>query len=131
MFKWNKLLLLVELWWAQINYLNEPLWTFRIRKNRNREKIHFLIDNRKILYEHGGLHPMIARKVKYTPRKVYNIMKETFIKNWKSKSALGFNSSEKFQISLIMIYQRAIWDVQFVSNNCGMTCRKKLSYWKN
>ena len=30
----------------------------------------------------------------------------------------------KFEISLIMTYQRAIRDVIFVSENCGMTCQK-------
>ena len=38
---------------------------------------------------------MISIKVKYTPGKVYNTTKETFIKKWKSKSVLGFNSSEE------------------------------------
>ena len=38
---------------------------------------------------------MIARKGKYIADKVYNYMKETFIKNWESKSVLGFNSSEE------------------------------------
>ena len=38
---------------------------------------------------------MIARKGKYTPGKVYNAMKLIFIKNWESKSVLGFNSSEE------------------------------------
>ena len=52
------------------------------------------IDNRKNLCEHGGFHPMIARKGKYISGKLYNSMKETFIKNWESKSVLGFNSSK-------------------------------------
>ena len=95
MFKWNKLLLLVELWWDQILYLNEPCWTFRIRENKNREQNIFSIDNRKNLCEHGGLHPMIARKGNYIPGKLYNSMKETFIKNWESKSVLGLNSSKE------------------------------------
>ena len=42
-------------------------------------KRQFLIDNRKSLCERGGLHPMIARKGKYIPGKVYNSMKETLI----------------------------------------------------
>ena len=37
---------------------------------------------------------MIARKGKYIPGKVYTYKKETFIKNWESKSVLGFNSSK-------------------------------------
>ena len=49
----------------------------RIDKNR-----HFLIDNKQWLYEHGGLHPIIPRKVEYIPVNVYNHMKEIFIKNW-------------------------------------------------
>ena len=59
------------------------------------KKRQFFIDNRKNLCEHGGLHPMISRKGKYVPVKVYNTVKETFIKNWESKSVLGFNSSEE------------------------------------
>ena len=54
-----------------------------------------MIDNRQKLCEHDGLHTMIARKGKYIPVKVYNTMKETFIKNWESKSVLEFNSSEE------------------------------------
>ena len=46
------------------------------------------------LCKHGGLHPTIARKGKHIPGNVYNQMKETFIKNWKSKSLLGLYSSE-------------------------------------
>ena len=37
---------------------------------------------------------MTARKGKYIPVNVYNSMKDSFIKNWQSKSVLGFNSSE-------------------------------------
>ena len=37
---------------------------------------------------------MKARKGKYIPVNVYISMKDTFIKNWQSKSVLGFNSSE-------------------------------------
>ena len=37
---------------------------------------------------------MITRKGKYIPGKVYNITKENFIQNWKSKGVLGFNLSE-------------------------------------
>ena len=37
---------------------------------------------------------MIARKGKYIPGNLYNRMKETFIKNWRSQSVLGFCFSE-------------------------------------
>ena len=53
-----------------------------------------MIDNRQKLCEHGGFHPMIARKGKYIPGKVYTSTEETFIKNWESKSVFGFNSSK-------------------------------------
>ena len=53
-----------------------------------------MVDNKQNLYEHGGLHTMTARKGKYIPVNVYISMKDTFIKNWQSKSVLGFNSSE-------------------------------------
>ena len=54
-------------------------------------KRQILINNRKNLCEHVGLHPMISKKRKYIPGKVYNYMKETFRKNRESKSVLGFN----------------------------------------
>ena len=41
-----------------------------------------------------GLYTMTARKGKYIPVNVYIYMKDTFIKNWQSKSVLRFNSSE-------------------------------------
>ena len=65
-----------------------------MRKTRIENKNQFLIDNRQNICEYGGLHPMIAQKGKYTPSKVYTSMKEKFIKNWESKSVLGFNSSK-------------------------------------
>ena len=61
------------------------------RKERNRQ---FLIDNNQCLCENGVLHPMISRQGKYIPGNVYNNIKETFIKNWQSKSLLGLNLSE-------------------------------------
>ena len=63
-------------------------------KSRIENKSRFLIDNKQNLCEHGGLHPMTARKGKYIPVNVYISMKDTFIKNWQSKSVLEFNSSE-------------------------------------
>ena len=65
------------------------------QKKKNTEKKTFMIDNRKSLCKHGGLHPMIVRKGKYIPGKVYNITKETIIKKWISKSMLGFNLSKE------------------------------------
>ena len=38
---------------------------------------------------------MTERKGKYIPVNVYNSMTYKFIKNWLSKSVLGFNSSEE------------------------------------
>ena len=53
-----------------------------------------MIDIKKCLCEHGGLHPMIAIKGKYTPGNVCNNTKETFIKNWQYLSVLGLDLSE-------------------------------------
>ena len=64
-------------------------------KTRIENKSRFLIDKRRNLCEHGGLHTMTARKGKYIPGNTYISMKETFIKNWQSKSVFGFNSSEE------------------------------------
>ena len=77
-----------------------------------------MIDSRQNLCEHGGLHPMIARKSKYIPGKVYNYMKETFIKNWESKSVLGFNSSEE-------ILKFTNYDISKINMRCYI-CIKEL-----
>ena len=52
-------------------------------KTRIGKNINVLIHNNQNLCEHGGLHPMIARNGKYLPDSLYNLMKETFIKNWR------------------------------------------------
>ena len=72
-----------------------PYEHLQSEKTKIENKSRFLIDNRQNLCEHGGLHPMKARKGKYIPDNVYTSMKETFIKNWESKSVLGFNPSEE------------------------------------
>ena len=46
------------------------------------------------LCDHGGLHPIKARSVKYIPVNVYNQMKEMCIKDWKEKRLSGLYSSE-------------------------------------
>ena len=53
-----------------------------------------MIDNRQNLCEHGGLHPMIEKKGKYIPGKVYNYTKETFIKIGNLRVCWDFNSSK-------------------------------------
>ena len=50
-------------------------------KSRIENKSQLLIDNKKHLCEHGGLHPMTERKGKYIPVNVYTSMKDTFKKN--------------------------------------------------
>ena len=127
MFKWIKLLLLFELGWAQIHYLNEPLWTFTIRKTRIEKKSQFLIDNRKNLCEHGGLHNMTAQKGKCIPGNVYINMKETFIKIENLRVCWDLIQVNKSPISLTMIYKISIWDVKCVSRNCGMTYQEKVN----
>ena len=57
-----------------------PVENLESGKTRIDNKAQFLIDKRQNLYEYGGLHPMIARKNKHIPGKVYNYMKEKFIK---------------------------------------------------
>ena len=47
-----------------------PVEHLESEKTRIENKCQYLIDNRKNLCEHGGLHPTIAIKVKYTPGKV-------------------------------------------------------------
>ena len=71
-----------------------PYEHLQSEKTRIEDKSQFLIDNRQNLCEHGGLHPMTARRGKYIPVNVYISMKDAFINNWQSKSVLGFNSSE-------------------------------------
>ena len=108
MFKRIKLLLLVELGWAQIHYLNEPLSTFTIRKIKNREQKSIFIDNKQNLCKHGGLHPIISRKGKYIPVNVYISMKDTFIKNGNLRVCWDLIQVNKSLISLTMKYQIAL-----------------------
>ena len=84
----------------------------------------YFIDNRQTLCEHGGFNPMIKIKGKYISGKVYNNMKETFIKIGNLRVCWGLIQVKKFPSSLIMTYQRAVRDVKFVSNKFGMTCKK-------
>ena len=51
-----------------------PFEDLESEKARIENKRQFLIDIRQKSCEHGGLHPMISRKGKYTPGKVYNYM---------------------------------------------------------
>ena len=95
MFKQNKLLLLVELWWAQIHYLNEPCWTFRIRKNKNREqKSIFDWQLEKIMWV-WWLASNYSTKGKIYPSQGIKFYERKFIKNWESKSVFGYNSSKE------------------------------------
>ena len=48
----------------------KPVEYLESEKTGIENKSQFLIDNRKNLCEHGGLHPMIERKVKYIPGKL-------------------------------------------------------------
>ena len=90
---------------------------------RIQNKSQFLIEYRQNLFEYGALHTMIARKCKYIPDKVYNYMKEIFIKIGNLRVCWDLIQVKKFPSSLIMTYQRAIRYVIFVSKNCGMTCQ--------
>ena len=49
-------------------------------KSRIENKSQFLIDSKQKLCEHGGLHPMTARKGKYIPVNVHTSMKDTLKK---------------------------------------------------
>ena len=71
---------LVKLGWAQIHYLDEPIWTFTLKRVKNQEKSQYLIDNKRHLCEHGLLHPMTARKGKYISHNVYTSMEDTLKK---------------------------------------------------
>ena len=55
-------------------------------------------------------------------------MKETFTKIGNIKVCWDLIQVKRFPSSLTMTYQRYIYDVTFVSDNCGMTCKKTLSY---
>ena len=77
-------------------------------KSRIENKSQFLIDNKQNLCEHGGLHPMIARKGEYIPDKVYNSMKETSIKIGNLRVCWDLIQVKKFPGSLTMTYQSEI-----------------------
>ena len=93
MFRW-KILLLVEIWWAQENYLNEPEWSFRIRTNGKIWKHKYYYWQYWMLVWSWWLESNEIKKGKYTPGNIYNQMKEIFIKDWKEKRLLGLHSSE-------------------------------------
>ena len=124
MFKWSK-----SYYWLSFNGLKSIISMNRYEHLQSRKTIienksRFLIDNRQNLCEHGGLHTMTARKVKYIPGKVYNYMKEIFIKIGNIRVCWDIIQVKKSPISLTMTYQIAIWDVKCVSKNCGMKCQK-------
>ena len=77
-------------------------------KSRIENKSQFLIDNKQNLCEHGGLHPMTARKGKYIPVNVYNSMTYKFIKNGSLRVCCDLIQVKKSLISLTMTYQIAI-----------------------
>ena len=56
LFKWDKLLLLVELRWAQKNISMNPYDHLESEKGRIKKYIYILINNKQCLYEHGGLN---------------------------------------------------------------------------
>ena len=76
------------------NYLNEPLRPFRIRRNEHREKETISDWWKAMLMWTWWLESNDINKGKYTPGNIYNHMKETFIKNWRSLSVLGLDLSE-------------------------------------
>ena len=76
-------------------------------KSRIENKSRFLIDNNQKLCEHGGLHPITARKGKYIPVSVYISMKDTFIKIGSLRVCWGLIQEKKSLISLTMTYQIA------------------------
>ena len=56
--------------------LMDPYDRLESEKTRIKKNKPFLIGDNQSLCKHGGLHPMIARKVKYIPGNIYNHMKE-------------------------------------------------------
>ena len=107
-------------------------WTLlNIYSQNNQEqgrKSPFFIDNKQHLCEHGGLHPMTARKGKYIPDNVYTSMKDKFNNQFQSKSVLGFDSSEE-------IIHFNNHDISYKNmrcgdciKNCGITCQENFSY---
>ena len=80
-----------------------PYEILESEKTRIQKKRQFLIDNKQNLCDNGGLHTIIARKVKYITGKVYNTIKEAFIKIGNLRVYWDLIQVKKFQISLIMI----------------------------
>ena len=94
-----------------------PYEHLQSEKTRIENKSRFFIDNRQNVCEHVGLNPMTALKVKYIPGNIYIYTKETFIKNWQSKSVLGFNSSEE-------ITNFTNYDISDINMRCGVSTKK-------
>ena len=66
--------------------------------------------------------------IKYIPGNVYDKTEEVFIKIEKIRVCWGYNQVETFLIYIIMRYKRAISNVKYVQDNCGMICQQKYSY---
>ena len=75
------------------NISMKPYDHFESGKKKEKKR-QFLIDKKQCLCENGGLYPITAIKGKYIPGNLYNHIKETFIKNWRCLSVLGFDLSE-------------------------------------
>ena len=96
-------------YWLSFNGLKSiismnPVEHLESEKTRIENESQFLIDNRQNLCENGGLHPMISRKVKYIPGKVYISMKGKFIKIGDLRVCWDLIEVKKFLSSLIMTY---------------------------
>ena len=118
MFKWIKLLLLVELWWSKIHYLNQPLWTFTIRKYKNREQKSIFDWYQATLMWRSWLTSNDSTKGQIYPWQFIQFYERNNNKYWESKSVLGFNSSEE-NINLTN------YDISDINMNCEM-CIKEL-----
>ena len=60
------------------------------------------------------------------PQARYTVLwKKHLLKNGNLRVCWDLIQVNKFPSLLTMTYQREIWDVTFVSDNCGMTCQKK------
>ena len=119
-------------WYLMGTNVLSQLALMTIQKKRRIEK------NRQFLFITSNAYVIMVDCIQWYQERA-NISQAMYTILWKKhllkigdvRVCWDLTSAKIFLILLIMIYQRGIWDVTFVSDNCGMKCPKQLSYWKN
>ena len=97
MVRWNwiRIASLVKLGWAQIHYLNEPIWTFYLRIIKNQEKKSIFNRQQTALMWTWFLASNDSTEGQIYYRQCIHFNGRYIEKKLHSKSVLGFDSSEE------------------------------------